>query len=52
MRYLFLIIRHLFPRKRWRIIGTTKTFYDGDTLPSYITHTLQDQFGNIKTKRI
>jgi len=58
MKYLFLIIRHIFPRKRWKIIKVISTYDTDDygrvigTLPIYRKITLQDQFGNVKYKKI
>jgi len=52
MKYLYLIIRHLFPRKHWKIIRET-TIYGmdqfGERRPIACRITLQNQFGEIKT---
>jgi hypothetical protein len=52
MKYLFLIIRHFFPRRRWREVRHTKVFtdYSGDR-PGHILITMEDQFGNQKVRR-
>lgn len=52
MKYLYLLIRHIFPRHKWTIIATTKIRSDGEELPVAVILTLQDQFGNIKTKEV
>jgi hypothetical protein len=55
MKYLYLIIRHCFPRKRWTVINTTSVIEGGqpeNSIPVYYLLTLQDQFGNIKTKKL
>jgi hypothetical protein len=52
MKYLYLIIRHFFPRKHWKIIKET-TIYGmdefGQRRPLRLEYTLQNQFGEIKT---
>ncbi len=50
MKYLFLIIRHMFPRRRWKIIKTNDIIYEG--VKKGVVHTLQDQFGNIRTETV
>jgi hypothetical protein len=55
MKYLYLIIRHIFPRKRWKLFKTV-IVYDGDDplngrLPIGNTLYFRDQFGNIKIKK-
>ena len=52
MKYLYLIIRHVFPRHKWEIIGKTPVQPEGHSNPIAIILTLQDQFGNIKTEKI
>jgi len=57
MKYLYLLIRHMFPRKKWKVIHTTSVFEGNDAkvegkLPIYSILTMQDQFGNIKTKKL
>lgn len=51
MKYLFLIIRHFFPRRRWKIIGETAVM-DEDARPGDLPIKrfiiLQDQFGNLR----
>lgn len=53
MKYLYLIIRHFFPKKKWTVIRKINVFdeYLGD-MPAYCIYVLQDQFGNIKKKKI
>lgn len=51
MKYLYLIIRHVFPRKRWECIGNTDVM-GSNGIPICVILTLQDQFGNIKLKKI
>ena len=53
MKYLYLIIRHIFPRKRWKEverIGVSR--HSGEGKDHALVIVLKDQFGNIKTKRI
>ena len=46
MKYLFLIIRHLFPHRKWTHVETIKVNCDGRvTAYKYV---LRDQFGNMK----
>jgi hypothetical protein len=53
MKTLLLIIRYLFPRKRWEIIKETKIYEkQGDARPCEEIIILRDQFGNLKLKRI
>jgi len=47
----------MFPRKKWKVIHTTSVFEGNDAkvegkLPIYSILTMQDQFGNIKTKKL
>jgi hypothetical protein len=55
MKYLYLIIRHCFPRKHWTLLHETKIIRAGhaeNSTPVGRSFTLQDQFGNIKTVNI
>lgn len=52
MKYLFLIIRHMFPRKHWKKVGETVVHESGHELPTAVIITLQDQFGNLKTFKV
>jgi len=50
MKYLFLIIRHIFPRKRWvesRRYNCKKSYTSGTEI-EFLRVELKDQFGNIK----
>lgn len=58
-KYLYLIIRHIWPRSKWRVIDEADIYghkYDWRTgssiglteMPIGKKYTLQDQFGNIK----
>jgi len=51
MKYLFLIIRHLFPRRRWVQVSKDSVNDVEGRLVGYIV-TMRDQFGNIKTHQI
>ncbi len=54
MKYLFMIVRHFFPRRRWVIIATG-SIYDPDNGPTGrpvgFYRILRDQFGNLKKFR-
>lgn len=50
MKYLYLIIRHFFPRRKWRVIERATLTYGNQPIGTLFT--LQDQFGNIKTKKV
>lgn len=51
MKYLFLIIRHLFPRSKWEIVETVSLHHEVDG-PCYgKKYILRDQFGNMKEFR-
>jgi hypothetical protein len=52
MKYLFLIIRHMFPRKRWRIRRVISAVNNHGDIPEYQLVIQEDQFGNIKKTRI
>ena len=53
MKYLYLIIRHFFPRKRWQCVQVIDVkMSEADELPLYYKYVLQDQFGNIKKVKI
>lgn len=57
MKYLFLIIRHIFPRKRWTQIKEIPVhdYNDNGTLteyPIYRKILLRDQFGNLKSFKV
>ena len=49
MKYLYLIIRHIFPRKRWIIEYKTEICREGRYIGYMFIY--KDQFGNRKTKR-
>lgn len=54
MKYLFLIIRHCFPRKRWKELkrySATKTYASGKTTECIFVE-MKDQFGNIELKEL
>ena len=59
MKYLYLIIRRIFPKKPisiWKEIN--QIHWHGDiwgnetTRPTCITYILQDQFGNLKQEKV
>lgn len=52
MKYLFLIIRHLFPRHRWVIIkeGEISCFEDGGVIGRL--YVLRNQFGELREFRV
>lgn len=52
MKYLFLIIRHLFPRRRWKEVEVINAVDRLGDIPRYRIYRLQDQFGNMKTVRV
>lgn len=51
MKYLLLIIRHIWPRKIWKDIARTTVVDDYD-MPQAIIVTQKDQFGNLRTFKI
>lgn len=53
MKYLYFIIRHFFPKRKWEIIHTMNYYSEyNEELPVYKVYVLKDQFGNIKQKKI
>jgi len=50
MKYLFLIIRHIFPRHKWQTYQTTNMIENGQIIGWMFVQ--KDQFGNIKYKKI
>jgi hypothetical protein len=47
MKYLYLLVRHMFPRKHWHLkFQVDVTDEEGRKL--YSKFILQDQFGNLK----
>jgi uncharacterized protein YnzC (UPF0291/DUF896 family) len=47
MKYLYLIIRHMFPRKIWTKVEEIQVIdEDGDNI--YKKRIYKDQFGNVK----
>lgn len=48
MKYLYLIIRHIFPRKRWALEYRTEITNRWDENVGYV-FIYKDQFGNRKT---
>lgn len=53
MKYLLLIIRHLFPRKIWTETGTVKIWHPDDKeRPIAFIVTQKDQFGNMRTFKV
>lgn len=55
MKYLYLIFRHFFPRKKWKEIKVVHVFDSDDHRmnrnPIGMVIYLQDQFGNIKVNK-
>jgi len=54
MKYLYLIIRHVFPRKRWKQVAESevnRVYPDGTKIPDGWVVQLKDQFGNVKFVR-
>lgn len=51
MKYLFLIIRHLFPRSKWEIVRAVELRYEMDGPAHGYKYILRDQFGNMKEFR-
>lgn len=47
MKYLYLIIRHMFPRRRWEYVDHIR-YEANDFNPTRIVFITRDQFGNIK----
>ncbi len=49
-----MIIRHMFPRKRWVTFDTIAIYpnWTADGLPSSHLHLQRDQFGNIRKVKI
>jgi hypothetical protein len=52
MKYLYLLIRHMFPRHKWEVIQSAKEISGRTNEHVATVYTLQDQFGNIKSKRV
>lgn len=54
MKWLFLIVRHCFPRKKWVEIGRWRVYegYDITAAPIGYDILLRDQFGNLKKFRL
>jgi len=50
MKYLFLIIRHFFPRRRWVTIETHVVQREDGSVKAY-DYVQRDQFGNLRTFR-
>lgn len=53
MKYLLLIIRHLFPRRIWTDVSNTKVYGDPDAhnrgeAPVSLETIQRDQFGNLR----
>ncbi len=49
MKYLFMIVRHFFPRRRWKEISVIRIYdSEGSGRPTNHVFILQDQFGNRK----
>lgn len=51
MKYLLLIIRHLFPRRIWTDIDTTSVYTEESRrmgMPVRYETTQRDQFGNLR----
>ena len=51
MKYLLLIVRHLFPKKYWTLYRTIN-IVNSKNEPTAVKLLLKDQFGNIKVKTI
>lgn len=47
MKYLYLIIRHIFPRKKWKIAYQTEMVNRRNEIIGYLL-IYEDQFGNTK----
>lgn len=47
MKYLYLIIRHIFPRHKWRVYHETEIINGKNEMIGYL-FILKDQFGNLK----
>lgn len=55
MKYLFLIVRHLFPRRRWQTVEThaiRRIYEDGDTRVIGHIYIQRDQFGAMRTHKV
>lgn len=53
MKYLFLIIRHLFPRRKWEVYRHIEMLDpSGSGIPIGRSVVLRDQFGNLKTFKL
>lgn len=52
MKYLYLLIRHIFPRHKWEVIAEVEEIHGRTYKPIATIYTLQDQFGNIKSKKV
>jgi len=42
----------LFTRRRWTIIEKCDLYHKGNEMPHGVRYTLQDQWGNIKSKKV
>ena len=52
MKYLYLLIRHVFPRHRWTETHKVKLMPPSGEHPYGMIIILRDQFGNIREKKI
>jgi hypothetical protein len=53
MKWLYLIIRHFWPRPRWREVYRTNVFgHLSNDRPAHIIVTQQDQFGNLRNFKL
>ena len=48
MKYIFLIIRHIFPRKRWREVNRLDIVKSSNKAIIGVSVEMVDQFGNRK----
>ena len=48
MKYVFLIVRHIFPRRRWVVIEQCNIVRSKDKTVIGTQKILRDQFGNLK----
>lgn len=53
MKYLYAIIRHIWPRQRWQIIKEIEVWpnMEGAKHPIAYRYVLRNQFGDIKSTR-
>jgi hypothetical protein len=52
MKYIYLIIRHCFPRRRWTEVEKISFYGNNPDLPQCFVTVQRDQFGNMRTFKV